>query len=241
VDDTTIWEGCSISGSDSSIQQAADQLVDWCKANNMTLNVNKTKEMRVYLGKKELSLSKVVIGQNEVESVVQFKLLGLIINDHLTWHDHVSYITKKAAKRLYYLTLLRRTRMPESDMTEVYTATIRSILEYACEVWGPAISNQLSDMVEHIQFRALKIIFPDLSYREALNQANLETLHARRDQLCKKFFVEMTQSNHPLNYLLPKTTNKRILRSQRQYDLPKVRTNRLKHSPIFNGLFKYML
>jgi hypothetical protein len=169
VDDTTIWESCNISGINSKIQEATEQLIDWSESNNMTLNAKKTKEMLVYMGKKQLSLNKIIIGQNEVDNVRQFKLLGLIINDRLDWKDHIDHITKKAGKRLYFLTLLHRAGIQSGDIVEVYTATVRSILEYACEIWGPSLSCSLSDMVEHIHFRALKIIYPGLSYRETLN------------------------------------------------------------------------
>ena len=46
----------------------------------------------------------VIIEGKEVELVTSIKLLGLTIANDLTWNDHVTEITKKASKRLYFLT-----------------------------------------------------------------------------------------------------------------------------------------
>ncbi len=54
VDDSSIWEVCNRSGSNSQIQTAGNQATTWTKTNNMQLNTDKTKEMRVYFGRKEL-------------------------------------------------------------------------------------------------------------------------------------------------------------------------------------------
>ena len=57
-------------------------------------------------------------------------------------------------------------------MLKVYTCNIRSVLEYAAQVWQD-IPAYLSDAIESIQRRALRIIFPDSSYQQALDRANL--------------------------------------------------------------------
>lgn len=174
-----------------------------------------------------------------IERVHSFKLLGVVINDGLTWNDHVDHITRKAAKRLYYLVLLRHSGVPLQDLVTIFTSTIRFILEYACEVWGPNLPAYLSDCIEHIQFRALKILLPWLSYNQALLMSGLERLSVRRERLCQSFFLELCESNHMLNYLLPINSNPRTLRKKFKYSLPKVRTNRLKNSPVYYGLFRF--
>ena len=237
VDDTTIWEQCNIDGSDSKLQTATQQLADWSNSNNMSLNHKKTKEMIIYMGRKPLSLNAVSLGDDKVDRISQYKLLGVILNDRLSWNDHVDFITKKAGKRLYFLTLLKRSGISETDIVQVYTSTIRSLLEYACEIWGPSLPSYLSDRIEHIQFRALKIIYSGLSYRAALEKSNLCTLKSRRTDMYCKFFNDLSRDDHPLNHLLPRSSCERQLRSNRKFDLPKVKTERLKHSPIYHGLF----
>ena len=87
---------------------------------------------------------------------------------------------------------------------EVYLTTVRPVLEYAVPVWQ-AIPGFLSDIIESVQKRALKIIYPAAeTYSEALHLANLSTLSDRRDHLCSKYMDRMKQDDHPLSHLLPK-------------------------------------
>jgi hypothetical protein len=85
----------------------------------------------------------------------------------------------KAAKRLY-LKQLKRSSLSDNDLKCFYIASIRSILEYACmssiSLRSPGIS---SDQIERIQKRALRIVCPDLSYSEAIEELYMETLKTR--------------------------------------------------------------
>jgi len=50
-------------------------------------------------------------------------------------------------------------------------------LQYACAVWHPGLSNKLSKDIECVQKRCLKIIYPKLSYSEALEISGFLPLH----------------------------------------------------------------
>ena len=52
-----------------------------------------------------------------------------------------------------------------------YCSVIRSVLEYACQVFHCNLPLYLSDEIERIQRRALRIIFPACCYREGLVKA----------------------------------------------------------------------
>jgi hypothetical protein len=60
---------------------------------------------------------------------------------------------------------------------------IRSVLEHACQVFHRSLPDYLSTQIEAIQRRAMRTIYPDLNYAEALEAADLVTLFARRDKL----------------------------------------------------------
>lgn len=61
----------------------------------------------------------------------------------------------------------------------------------------------LSEAIESIQKRALKIIFPNFSYQQALDQAKLSLLLHRRIFVCKKLMAEMRNKDHPISFLAP--------------------------------------
>ena len=91
-----------------------------------------------------------------------------------------------------------------------------------------------------IQKRAVRAIFPGMSYFDILNHINLSTLKERRDYLCKKYFINMQALSHKVHCLLPK---KRLvdynLRHGNMYPLTVTRTNRLKNSLIPWGLYHW--
>ena len=149
------------------------------------------------------TLRLLVVGNNCIERVSTYKILGVFIDSDLRWNSHVDYIYKKACKKLYSLRILRRAGVDQASMLKVYTSSVRSLLEYAVSVWQ-TIPGYLSDKIESIQKRALKIIFPSAdSYSDALELARVKTLAYRRDKICKEYMYKMKDLNHPLHPLLP--------------------------------------
>ena len=67
----------------------------------------------------------------------------------------------------------------------------------------PGLTMQQSEELEMVQMRALAIIYPGLSYPEALIKANLQKISVRRIELCCELFKAMQKETHRLNRLLP--------------------------------------
>ena len=93
------------------------------------------------------------------------------------------------------------------SVLKVYLSSVSPVLEYAVPVWQ-SIPNYLSDKIESIQKRALRIIFPSAdNYNDALEVARLDTLSCRREKLCIEYMRKMKNLNHPLHHLLPTHVN----------------------------------
>ncbi len=131
---------------------------------------------------------------------------------------------------------LKRAGVPVEDIVRIFVSVIRPKLEYACPVWHTSLTEEDSDLIESIQKRVIRMLFPNISYDEALESVNLPTLKARRADICEKLFEEIQGEDHRLNHLLPKPHdrgghNTRISVSQK-FLLPKWRTKRYKNSFI---------
>ena len=111
--------------------------------------------------------SALAIDTKALESVDAHKVLGVTIQSNLKWDLHINEVVAKASKRLHILRVRKRCGVPPADLLKVYFALIRSVLEYFCPVWHNALSVKLSDSIERVQKRALRIIFPALHYQEA--------------------------------------------------------------------------
>jgi hypothetical protein len=238
VDDTTV-ASVSPDPNDLSLQIAANHLSTWCRENYMKTNTKKTKEMIIHFGKKLTidSIPPLTIDGDHIERVSCFKLLGVIISSDLSWEQHVSYILKKVSKRYYIIFQLSRIGIPHHDIILIYCSIIRSLLEYACPVWHSGLTTTLSDDIERVQKRCMRIIYPDLSYTDALSVSGLETLSERREKITRELFVSIQQPTHVLHSLLPLRPNHNIpIRDNYLYSLPSAKTNR-----YFNSFIPYCI
>ena len=94
-----------------------------------------------------------------------------------------------------------------------YITYIRSFLEYACPVFHRALPGYLSEDLERLQKRALRIIYPGMSYNLALEFSGLPALLKRREKISSKLFNEVVGDpgqtpykplppKNPVNYFL---------------------------------------
>ena len=133
-----------------------------------------------------------------------YKLLGVYTSSDLFWKIHIDYIAKKASKRLYALRVLARAGVSQTDLVLIYCSLIRSVLEYAAPVWA-CLTEYLNELVESVQRRALRIIFPRLDYGSGLGEARLQPLAVRRAELCSRF-MSRARETEPLSYIVPRGT-----------------------------------
>ncbi|CAB3998779.1 RNA-directed DNA polymerase from mobile element jockey, partial [Paramuricea clavata] len=234
VDDVTISEVIKET-EESRLQTELNELQQWACENDMKLNGLKCKEMVVSFLRQSDNYTPLHINDQQLELVTSFKILGLTINNHLKWNDNVAIIVKKASKRLYILRVLRRSGIPPADLLSIYNALIRSVLEYACAVWHTSLPQYLSNKIERVQKRALRILYPFTDYAEALSISRCSRLDDRRQSICQNTLQKIANPCSKLYHLLPSTRGNvhgRSLRNNNQLSLPKCRTERFKNSFI---------
>ncbi|KAI4885370.1 hypothetical protein NFI96_008195 [Prochilodus magdalenae] len=107
ADDTTVV-GLINKNDESAYREEVQRLTDWCRTNNLSLNVDKTKEMFVDFRRTRRDHSPIHIDGSTVEIVNSTKFLGVHLAEDLTWSLNTSTITKKAQQRLYFLRRLRK-------------------------------------------------------------------------------------------------------------------------------------
>ena len=139
----------------------------------------------------------------QLEIVSVAKILGVTIRDDLKWNDHIGIITVKAAKRLYLLRQIKIAGICPKDLITFYCSAIRSLLEYSCQLFHRSLPKYLSNELESIQRRAMRIIIPDLKYADAIKYAGISTLFDRRAQLSSHLFKDIVNKpDHKLIYRL---------------------------------------
>ena len=110
--------------------------------------------------KAPIDLPHLKIDDQQLELLTAHKVLCLVIQNILKWNNHIKSTATKASKRLHILRVLRRGGIEINDLIAIYIALIRSLLEYSCVIWHHALPSYLSQELERIQKRSLKIIVP---------------------------------------------------------------------------------
>ena len=237
VDDTNATE-CIRPNCPSHLQDVVNDVTTWTINNNMKLNISKCKELIIDFAKDKRSFEPLTVSGNPIKLVESEKILGLVVQNNLKWNLHVDNIVKKSSKRLYMLRLLKRSNADTKTLTVVYITVIRPILEYACQVWHFNIQHFLSEDIERIQKRALKIIVTFSSYGEALKITGITTLYDRRKSLCDQFFRQ-NMNNDKMTDLFPDPyTSNYDLRLPRKFNNYVCKTDRFKQSFFPQMIFK---
>ena len=157
ADDTTVSEVVPAS-KHSSLRQATDYVHDWSQENHLQLNPTKCKETRTCFKCTPPYFSQVSIEGVKFEMVSSAKVLGVTISSDLKWSAHIDSIRTKAAKRLYLLRQHTRAGIAHNDLVRFHCSVIRSVLEYACQVFHCSLPWYLSDEIKRIQYRASRVI-----------------------------------------------------------------------------------
>ena len=166
-------------------QNDLDKLYHWSQRNLMDFNSKKCKIMRIT--KKQVPFTnRVHLSDTVLEEVKEFKDLGILTNNGLSWNSHIDMITAKANRMLG---LIKRTCMDlkdKSTLKTLYCSLVRSNLEYCSVVWCPFTKRNVNQL-ERIQRRATRFILKSNEpYDVRLRKLNLLTLEQRR------FVVDVT-------------------------------------------------
>ena len=64
-------------------------------------------------------------------------------------------------------------------------------MENAREVFHSSLPIYLSEELKRVQRRPMRIIFPGMKYKEALQQGHVQSLYNRQEYLCTKLFRQI--------------------------------------------------
>jgi len=159
----------------------------------MVINVEKTKIMIVITRQKWQHLDKtdvnICINGDKLQVVEKKRLLGLHVNNFLTWKAHIQNIHSTIARKLALLCRIKQ-YLPCNARTMFYNSYILPHMDYCSTLWGNATT---SDRIYKLERRAARII-TDSEYRapsdpllEQLNWLPLpERVKYRQSQLLYK-------------------------------------------------------
>ena len=144
-----------------TLQKSLNEISNWCIANNMIIHPAKTKSMLITTRQKHqlrpqpLNLT---LQSEPIEQVDQHRLLGIIIDNQLTWKPHIANLCKRIAKNVFLLSRLEH--ITDSFVrTLFFHAHIKSHVDYASIIWDGCADVHLKQL-NSLYKRAVKKILP---------------------------------------------------------------------------------
>ena len=137
-------------------------LTDWFKANKLSLNTSKTNYMLFCPGKIDQNEHSIKIGVDVIQRTNSCKFLGIMIDDKLTWSEHISYTKSKLCRSLYAISRSKNF-VPVKHLKTLYDSLIHPYVSYGIVLWGSTYSSYLQK-IRICQKKAIHHI-----YRSAYN------------------------------------------------------------------------
>ena len=131
-------------------------IVQWLRANKISLNADKTELVIFSLKRKQITkhLNFRISGQ-KIEISTRVKYLGIQIDQHLNWNEHIKNIIPKLSRAIGVLSKICH-YVPKFLLKTIYYSIFNSHLIYACQVWGQ--NENCLKKLSSLQNKAIRII-----------------------------------------------------------------------------------
>ena len=247
ADDTTLYfVHPSQDVIEQNLQTALNELQIWCKNNGMVLNSAKTKVMFVTTNQKRQRLVndnlELFYNDDALHTITNDKILGVFVDNNLTWSKHVKHISKKIASNIWLLSKIKAF-LSKDHRVQYYKSYIQPHIDFCNVVWGSTSdANKLK--IFRLQKRACRVI---LDYEvedseEAMKSLNIQSIYDRLILRKAKFMFKVFHEKAPKyitdNFTLRSNVNTSfVLRSASAqcFVPPKPSTEAFKQSMRYSG------
>ena len=130
------------------LNKELDKVLNWLKINKLSLNVKKTLFILFY-NKKRLIYTRINLKMEEIEQVLSTKFIGVIINENVTWSDHIHVLLDKISKNLGVIRKLSKS-LPLHTLHILYNTLIDQYLQY-CNITWETVNNSSVDKLFRMQ------------------------------------------------------------------------------------------
>ena len=168
ADDTTVSAvSDSIEEIEITLSNDVKHTSQWCNKNDMVISIPKSSSMlvssrqklwhtqRAQGGQGDVSLE-IKLEANVIPCVTKTKILGVHVDNVLSWADHIKHVRGKIASNLYLLQEIKAF-LPLEARKLFYNSYVLPHFDYCCTIWGNCTQTLLKDLIK-LQKRAARII-----------------------------------------------------------------------------------
>jgi hypothetical protein len=152
ADDTTLYKTLDSNDPSQSINDELEHVNLWLKINKLSLNITKTQYMVFHKPRKRLPALNIEIDSIKVKRCTSFNFLGIHLNQHFTWSDHLKSLSIKISRATGRINCLKHF-LPKKILLTIYNTIILPHLNYGILAWG-AKSNEIAKL----QKKAIRVV-----------------------------------------------------------------------------------
>ena len=178
---------------------------NWFRLNKLSLSKEKTKAMIFHSPNKRIDNFEIKINEQPIEIVKEFKYLGIILDNHLSWKPHINMVSQKISKTIGIMNRLKNT-LPNDVLQIIYYSLVLPYLNYGILVWGCKCQN-----LSILQKRSVRLIVGEkynahtepimkflklLKVSDILKREEIRFIYKLHNKLLPKYFInEMLVTN----------------------------------------------
>jgi hypothetical protein len=260
ADDTTsLAKGPVLKDLTNFVNIELRKMANWFRANKMSVNASKTKFIIFKTQNKPVNPQDclIVYNSNEIghqedpSKIYQidrisnegdekhFKLLGVLLDENLSFKAHIDMLCTKISKSLYCINRVKNL-LDRASLRKLYFSMVHSYLSYGINIYGCATTTSL-DKLRKMQKKAIRVIC-NASYRAHTAPLFKELKILPLDELIKysnvKFMHFYYLKQLPMSFNGMWITNEernpeRVLRNANDLYVPAHRLEMVKRMPLF--------
>lgn len=206
----------------------------WCATNHIMLNIQKCSVITFSRKHDPIKFCYCLNGM-PVKRVTSVRDLGVVLDEGLKFNSHIDNICKTATRMLGFITRSCRDLRDAKARKALFSALVRSHLEYASVIWSP-FTAQDKGRLEAIQKKFIRT----LKYaRGSPEDLKMDTLEERRLWHDLSFLCKLLQGDLDCSELLsqvPLHVPSMRLRSSPTFNLPLIRSEYLlQRNPVWRA------
>ena len=177
------------------LQQSINKINKWATINGFKISKTKTLCVHFCQLRKMHNDPTLKLDDSEIPVVSQYKFLGIIFDQKLSFIPHIQYIKDKCNKTLKLLWIIAHTDWGADFQTllKLYRTLIRSKIDYGCYIYGAARKSHLktSNAVHHEGLRLILGAFRTSPVESLYSEAYEPPLKLRFTKLGLQYYSKI--------------------------------------------------
>ena len=236
ADDTTlVIVGDTIEEVNERGNSELEKVRKWFLSNGLILHPDKSRllvfgrdeDIHLYLGNQEIKKC----GTNHQEK--SFKMLGIEIDQKLSWHHHIINVTNKISKGTYLLFRYKKLLNTKGKLA-IFNAFVKPHILYGLSVWGGSKGRAMSMLIKTYKKAVRLLDIGKIHVEPLLKKYNLLSINDEYKLSLLKTAWECVKGNSNLNIYISERQGRIGLRTTRRYNNTRRRYKNADNNLIYN-------